>query len=231
METSINLLEHLAHQPTDGDWQRLLQLYRPLLRAWMVRAGVAADDIDDLTQDLLLVVLRKVSQFKRMHQGAFRSWLRSILAYRLRDYYRAHRHRPVATGGSSFVRQLAELESPDSALSRQWDREHDEYLLSALMSLVQKHFTPLTWEAFRRQVLEGQPAADVAAQLGLSLNSVLLAKSRVLKRLRLELVHLTERAATMTHGSGGSRPAVPPAVPAANWRVGVAGNCGFLEIP
>ena len=133
---------HLAHQPTDGDWQRLLQLYRPLLRTWMVRAGVATDDIDDLTQDLLLVVLRKVSQFKRMHQGAFRSWLRSILAYRLRDYYRAHRHRPVATGGSNFVRQLAELKSPDSALSRQWDREHDEYLLSALMSLVQKHFTP-----------------------------------------------------------------------------------------
>ena len=117
-------------------------MYRPLLRVWMIRAGVAADDIDDLTQDLMLVVFRKVSQFKRLHQGAFRSWLRSILAYCLPTILV-----PVAVGRSSPVtpiscRQLAELESPDSGLSRQWDREHDEFLLCSLMSLVQEHFTP-----------------------------------------------------------------------------------------
>ena len=40
--------------------------------------------------------------------------------------------------------------------------------------------------------LAGEPAAAVAADLGLSLNSVLLAKSRVLKRMRAELAGLTE---------------------------------------
>ena len=112
------------------------------------------------------------------------------VAYGCRDYFRARRHRPVATGDSEFVRQLAELESPDSDLSRQWDREHDEYLLCSLMSLVQEHFTPMTWEAFRRQVIEGN-RRKVAEQLGLSLNSVLLA-SRVLKRLRSELADFSE---------------------------------------
>ena len=48
-------------------------------------------------------------------------------------------------------------------------------------------FAPATWQAFQRHALEGRPAAAVAAELGLSLNSVLLAKSRVLKRLRQEL--------------------------------------------
>jgi len=52
--------------------------------------------------------------------------------------------------------------------------------------------SPATWQAFHRHVLEGEPAVLVAQELGLSLNSVLLAKSRVLKRLRQELAGLVE---------------------------------------
>ena len=53
-------------------------------------------------------------------------------------------------------------------------------------------FTTATWVAFRRHVMEGEPAVRVAEGLGRSLNSVLLAKSRVLKRLRQELTGLVE---------------------------------------
>ena len=60
------------------------------------------------------------------------------------------------------------------------------------MERVQGDFAPVTWQAFRRHALEGEPAAQVAAALSLSLNSVLLAKSRVLKRLREELAGLVE---------------------------------------
>ena len=50
----------------------------------------------------------------------------------------------------------------------------------------------MTWQAFQRYVVDGQPPAQVALELGVSLNSVLLAKSRVLKRLRAELGWLVE---------------------------------------
>ena len=60
------------------------------------------------------------------------------------------------------------------------------------MRRVQSDFAPATWQAFLRHVLEGKPAAQVAEELGLSLNSVLLAKSRVLKRLRQELAGLVD---------------------------------------
>jgi RNA polymerase sigma-70 factor (ECF subfamily) len=84
------------------------------------------------------------------------------------------------------------LESPDSALSRLWDREHDQHVIASLMQRVQIDFDPKTWQAFRRHVQEGEPAGQVAEALGLSLNSVLLAKSRVLKRLRQEAAGLVE---------------------------------------
>jgi RNA polymerase sigma-70 factor (ECF subfamily) len=192
METSVSLLERLADRPRDEDWRRLLELYQPLLRAWVARAGVAASDADDLVQDVLLVVLREVGGFERLGPGAFRSWLRTILAHRTRDYFRSRKYRPTATGDSDFLRTLDELEAPDGVLSRLWDRDHDEHVAAALLRRVQCDFAPATWQAFSRHVLENHPAATVAQELGLSLNSVLLAKSRVLKRLRQEMIGLVE---------------------------------------
>ena len=192
MDTSVSLLERLTGAPTDDDWRRLHDLYRPLLRAWMARAGVPASDVEDLVQDVLLVVFREVAGFEWRGQGAFRAWLRTILAHRVRDYFRGQKYRPTATGDSDFLRRLDELESPDSTLSRLWDREHDEHVAAALIKRVQDNFTPVTWEVFRRHVTKGEPAALVAEALGLSLNSVLLAKSRVLKRLRQEAAGLVD---------------------------------------
>src|SRR5258708_2863267 len=124
METSVSLLERLAAAPGDDDWRRLLDLYQPLLSAWLARAGVPVVDADDLTQDVLLVVFREVGGFSRRGQGSFRAWLRAILANRIRDYFRSRQHRPTATGDSDFLQRLHELESPDSSLGALWDREH-----------------------------------------------------------------------------------------------------------
>jgi RNA polymerase sigma-70 factor, ECF subfamily len=188
METSVSLLERLVGQPTDPDWQRLFDLYQPLLRSWVLRAGLGDADADDLVQETLSVVVREVPKFQRGRAGAFRSWLRAILANRLRDFFRARRARPVAAGGSDFLERLDQLEAPDSELSRLWDLEHDRHVAARVMKLVRNDIEPATWQAFRRQVFDGVSAGKVAAETGLSYNAVLLAKSRVLKRLRAELV-------------------------------------------
>lgn len=192
METSVSLLERLAGAPGEDDWRHLLELYQPLLRAWMARMSVPDADADDLAQEALVVVFREVGSFRRRGPGAFRGWLRTILTNRVRVYFRDRKYRPTATGDSDFLRQLDDLEAPGSELSRLWDREHDEHVAAVLLRRVQGDFAPATWQAFTRHVLEGQSAAQVALEVGLSLNSVLLAKSRVLKRLRGELAGLVD---------------------------------------
>ena len=61
-----------------------------------------------------------------------------------------------------------------------------------LLELIQPDFEPTTWQAFRRVVLDGARAAVVAAELGLSVNAVFIAKSRVQRRLREEMRGLVE---------------------------------------
>jgi RNA polymerase sigma-70 factor (ECF subfamily) len=88
--------------------------------------------------------------------------------------------------------RLAELEDPASAMSRMWDREHDQHVLRQLLAKVRPHFAPETWQAFQQVALEGVPADEVAKDLGMSLNAVFIAKSRVLNRLRHESAGLVE---------------------------------------
>ena len=51
---------------------------------------------------------------------------------------------------------------------------------------------PTTWQAFCRQFFDGERADLVAAELGLSLNSVYVARSRVVARLRERVEELQE---------------------------------------
>jgi RNA polymerase sigma-70 factor (ECF subfamily) len=61
-----------------------------------------------------------------------------------------------------------------------------------MMQRIRGDFAAASWQAFQRHVLDNIPARQVAAELKLSLNSVLLAKSRILKRLREELQGLVD---------------------------------------
>jgi RNA polymerase sigma-70 factor (ECF subfamily) len=146
---------------------------------------VAGADRDDLIQDVLMVVVRRVAEFDHRGSGAFRAWLRGILANQLRKYFRERQP-------SVPQIDLDAIADPDSVLGRQWDCEHDQHLVARAMRLIEGDFAVATWQAFRWQIIEGQPPAEVAEQLGMSLNAVILAKSRIMKRLRQELQGLTE---------------------------------------
>jgi RNA polymerase sigma-70 factor (ECF subfamily) len=63
-----------------------------------------------------------------------------------------------------------------------------------LLEAVRPRFRESTWAAFRGQVLEDRPPQEVATSLGMSLNAVLIAKSRVLAALREEGRGLVDEA-------------------------------------
>jgi RNA polymerase sigma-70 factor (ECF subfamily) len=184
-ETSVTLLQRLKDRSDSIAWQRLVDLYTPLIKSWLGRQGVLADDAEDLTQDVLGIVVREVPQFRHnCRPGAFRAWLRTITVNCLRQTWRSRRARPRTTSFPDLDSALDQLADPASDLSRLWDREHDEFVLNRLMELIEPEFRPATWQAFRRQAIDGASADIVAAELGLSLNAVLISKSRVLSSLR-----------------------------------------------
>ncbi len=184
--TSLSLLERLkAARPESSDWNRLHGVYLPLIERWLSRVPGVGDESADLAQEVLIVVFREVPRFDRQREGSFRAWLRHVTVNKIRNYRRKRYRRPAVglDPADGFLERLAD---PNGDLAREWDRDHDKHVVEQLLAVVQPDFTPTTWQAFRRFGVDGVAAGRVAQELGLSENAVILAKSRVLKRLREE---------------------------------------------
>jgi RNA polymerase sigma-70 factor (ECF subfamily) len=185
-ETRQSLLVRAQTGEADA-WRVLTDLYRPLILGWLNRQGVPAGDREDLSQEVLLSVVKNLPGFQHSgHRGAFRSWLRTIVCSRTADYWRAADAGTPATGGSGAIAAFQALADPDSELNRQWDEQHDRYVLHCLLDLMEEEFEPMTLQAFRRLALDGVSGAEAAQELGLSVAAVYVAKSRVLARIRQE---------------------------------------------
>lgn len=190
--TSVSLLDRLrvAH-PDDADWRRLHDIYSPLIRQWLGRIPGLGDDVADLAQDVLIIVIREVPGFERQRAGSFRAWLRQVTVNRLRTNLKQRRRRP-AVGPDATNAYLEQLADPNGDLARQWDIEHDRHVFQRLLTVVQSDFGSATWNAFEQFAVGGRPAADVAAETGMSVNAVIRAKARILKRLREEAGELLD---------------------------------------
>jgi RNA polymerase sigma-70 factor (ECF subfamily) len=185
-ETPVSLLDRLQQKPAPADWQRLVELYTPLLRDWLARYPALRQETDDLIQEILRCVVAKIPDFRRQRTGSFRRWLQVITANCINLYWRKQRCKPSAIGGEDGDLLLSQLADPDSPLDRSIDGDHSRYVLRRLVQLIEPEFWPQTWQAFQRHVLDGVPPAAVAEELGISVNAVLIARSRILKRLREE---------------------------------------------
>jgi len=193
LETSQSLLERARAGPDAEAWRRLVDLYTPLLHAWIRRYALQHSDAEDIVQEVLGTLARELPAFRYDPQrGAFRSWLRAILVHRLQAFFCGRQSRPQPAGGSDGALLLEQFADPASDLSRLWDQEHDRHVAHRLLAAIQPDFEATTWRAFQRTTLDGIKPAAVAAELGMSVNAVFIAKSRVVRRLRKEMQGLVE---------------------------------------
>ncbi len=182
---STALLVGLKAQDADA-WRRLVHLYGPVVYTWCKRRGLQPSDAEDVAQEVFRTVLLRVADFRRERQDStFRGWLWTITRNKLGDYIRRCGAHPQPAGGSEARERLEQV--ADADLGDEPDADDGGLLYRRALDLIRAEFEQPTWESFWRVVGGGQRPADVAAALGLSLNAVYLAKSRVLRRLREEL--------------------------------------------
>jgi RNA polymerase sigma-70 factor (ECF subfamily) len=181
--TSPSLLKQLREPEQSAAWERFVQLYTPLLYRWACRLGLHEADAADLVQEVFVQLLRKLPEFTYQPGKSFRGWLHTMLTNKWRDRpRRLNPSEPQRFDGVAAPDAFAELE----------ENEYRRYLLRRALQVLQPEFAEAHWKAFEQYFLEGKPAEDVAAGLDISVNSVYLAKSRVLTRLRQELEGLLD---------------------------------------
>src|SRR6516165_1883491 len=81
-------------------WERIVNLYQPMIHAWLRRLSVPPQEAADLAQEVMAVVVKELPGFAHAgHPGSFRGWLRAITVNRVRAFLRRGRWRERALSG------------------------------------------------------------------------------------------------------------------------------------
>lgn len=183
--TSSSLIRRMK----EGDpaaWERLLQIYSPLVYSWCRKANLPPADARDVLQDIFARVAEKIADFRHDRPGdTFRGWLRVLARSKIADHFRGPGAGPKAIGGTDAKQRLegiADEPSASSVASSRWGGA-----IRRALGLIQAEFEERTWRAFWLTAVEERPPAEVAEELDMTPGAVRQAKYKVLRRLRLEL--------------------------------------------
>ena len=191
--TSTSFLQRLKSQRPEA-WRRLVKLYGPVLYLWCRQAGLQPADAADVVQEVFVAVATHVQGFRREKPGdTFAGWLWTITRNKIRDHFRRRRGQAQGQGGTDAQQRLVLL--PDASLdssSLNTPPPDGSGLEHQVLELIRTEFEDRTWRAFLRATVQGQSAAEIAADLGMTKRAVRQAKYRVLRRLRRELADLAD---------------------------------------
>jgi RNA polymerase sigma factor (sigma-70 family) len=185
--TRPSLLVRIRRAEDAEAWQTFVSLYAPLVFNYSRRRGLQDADATDLTQEVMKEVTKSIRAFEyQPEKGRFRDWFGTVVRRELGRFW-ARRKR---AGKFASAETMTDL--PAGRMDTAWDEEAHAQILRVALSRIRASFEAVTWEAFTRTWIDNRPAAEVADALGVPIETVYVAKSRVLKRLEDEVLDLAE---------------------------------------
>lgn len=183
-ETRATLLLRLRPDSPEREcaWQEFYEVYSPLLTRFARRVGAPTDEIPDIVQEVMLGFFRVSPEFLYdPNKGSFRGYLRTctwrVLQRRLR--------------GRCLLadRDVQYIADTEPSVEQLWQDVWDEEDLRAAMEQVRLEYSRRpdrlrTYQAFELFAILGQSATSIADELGMSVDGVYQAKSRVSRAIK-----------------------------------------------
>ena len=189
--TRASLLVRLGDPEDRAAWRQFVELYGGLVYGFARRNGLQDADAADVTQEVFVAVAQAAGRFHYdPRRGKFRGWLYAVARKRIARALEGRRSQPFGSGDSDVHRRLAEAPGREAASDAFWEQEYQQQLFRLAAGRIQEDFAPTTWQAFWKTAVEGESGSAVAAQLGLSVGAVYVARSRVLARLTEQIQRL-----------------------------------------
>jgi RNA polymerase sigma-70 factor (ECF subfamily) len=183
--TRQSLLLRLRDHQDNEAWAQFVDVYAPLIYDYARQRGLQDADAADLTQACLSRFAVSVRNLEYDPQrGSFRGWLFTLVRNMLRDFLDRPQSFQQGSGDSRVQQLLENQAAPERGEEAEWDREWRRNLFAWAAEQVQPRVQEATWLAFWKTAVENRSGHEVAAELGLTVAAVYLAKSRVMARLR-----------------------------------------------
>jgi RNA polymerase sigma-70 factor (ECF subfamily) len=187
--TCLTLLARLRRDPlNESAWNEFVEQYGPHIYRWCRQWRLQDADAEDVAQEVLLKLARKLRDFEYDPQSSFRGWLKTVAHHAWRDFIDGRSlGRPI--GDEHAWGLLQSVEAREDLIQR-LEEAFDHELLEAAKVQVRLRVAPHTWEAFRLVAIDGLPVTAVAAKVQMQVAMVYVAKSKVQRMLQEEIQKL-----------------------------------------
>lgn len=168
--------EALIEQFKRGDMDAFHALYHRHFPAVHRRAGylVPTEDVDDVTQEIFIAVLRSLPKFRGDSQ--FSTWLWTLCNHKIAEFYRKHRRKQ-----DPQVVHLAEAAGRTEGHTPEF-LEDWVFMMAALLKLPRKYR-----EIILLRFVEDMPFHEIAEFLGQSIEAVKSLHRRAIAALKKHL--------------------------------------------
>lgn len=185
--TNESLIIRIGRDADPVSWEEFFALYEPFVHHIVRQCGVAAEDADDVVQEVFVSLIRALPRFEySARRGRFRCWLQAIIRHRVVNWFRRRgsRHEvPLDEQGAWIV---AEERSSD------WEQAHRLHVVEFALQEVMGTSRDQTLRCFEEHFLNRRPAAEVAGELGMTAHAVYANTRRTLHRIRNKCLALDE---------------------------------------
>ena len=190
--TRMSLIARARDRADVESWRTFYQFYQPLLARYLRSLGLKDQTADDVIQEVFVRLLHSLPSFGlHIKRGRFRSYLWKLTYSALVDQARRVKVRRRAE--EEWARRF---QNADEAESRKVQQElnqiNHQQILARVLPRVRSATSSTTWTCFEQRVLRNRPASVIAAELGISANTVFVYASRVLKAVRRQCAALGE---------------------------------------
>ena len=191
--TRLSLVTRLKNAADHEAWSEFSAIYEPLILRLLERDGLQEPDARDVCQQVLAAVAKDIEQWRPDGRDrSFRRWLFRIARNRVIKFLEGERKGQRGLGGSGAHAAIEQTRDKRESISEVFEREYRQQLLMKAAEAIRAEFRESTWEAFWLSTIEGHAIADVAEQLGVSVGSVYVSRSRIVSRLKSKVRDITD---------------------------------------
>lgn len=198
--TRASLLSRIKNWEDRESWQDFFDTYWRLIYGTARKAGLSDAEAQDIVQETVLSVARKIDGFKYDPAVcSFKSWMLQLTRWRILNQLKRRRAEaarlvPVGAPTAAPTDETGAIERiPDPSgndFEAIWEVEWERNLRSAALERVKRRVDAGQFQIFDLYCLEGWPVWKVAQTLGVNVGRVYLAKHRVGRLLRKEMAEL-----------------------------------------
>jgi RNA polymerase sigma-70 factor (ECF subfamily) len=197
--TRRSLLIRLKNWEDQESWKDFFDTYWRLIYAVAVKAGLTDAEAQEVVQETVIAVARKMQEFKYDPGiGSFKGWLLHTSQWKISDQLRKRQREAGAFGRrhETTTRTSTVGRIPDPAgfdLEAIWDREWQRNIFDAAIEKVKRQVKARQYQIFDLYVIKQWPVQKVARTLGVNVGRVYLAKHRISALLKNEMGKLESK--------------------------------------